>query len=201
VIDRIFEPFFTTKEFGKGTGLGLSTTLAILKSHQGHIHAYSEVGRGTRFHVYLPAQASSVADMATSVQTDPPSGQGELVLVVDDEDNVRQITEMTLQCFGYNVLVASSGAEAVASYAARKDDIAVVLTDMMMPSMDGAALIRVLTQINPRVKIIAASGLDSNRVIAKDAAPSVCGYLPKPYTAQVLLETLQNVLLEFSGNP
>ncbi len=190
VIERIFEPFFTTKELGKGTGLGLSTSLGIIKNHGGFMRVYSEVGKGTQFRVHLPSQALPEADAATPVRLELPRGNGELVLVVDDEDEVRQITRQTLETFGYRVLLASDGAEATALYAARRQDIAAVLTDMMMPTMDGPAAIQVLIRINPDVRIIAASGLNANGMESRAINAGVKHFIPKPYTAETLLKTL-----------
>ena len=187
ILDRIFDPFFTTKEVGKGTGLGLSTSMAIVKSHGGFIRAYSEIGRGSKFNVYIPARAAATKDVGVPV-TELPRGRGELVLVVDDEPAVRQITQQTLEAFGYRVLVAVDGADAVAVYARRSDDIAVVLTDMMMPVMDGPSTIRVLRKMNPAVRIIAASGLDAN---AHGVGLGISHFLPKPYAADRLLTTLR----------
>jgi PAS domain S-box-containing protein len=196
VVDRIFEPFYTTKELGKGTGLGLSTTLAIIKSHGGFIRVYSEPGVGTKFSVYLPARDNTGSDAAVSAETELPRGNGELVLVVDDEAAVRQITQKTLEHFGYHVMLASDGAEAAMLYARHKQDIAVVLTDMMMPVMDGATTIQVLMRMNPQVKIIAASGLNANGMVAEAASAGIKDFIPKPYTAETLLKVLQQVLKE-----
>ena len=196
VIEKIFDPFFTTKEVGKGTGLGLSTSLAIVQSHGGFIRAYSEPGKGTTFKVYLPAQtdpSEAALAIATSA-AEMPRGHGELVLVVDDEESVRQITKQTLEAFGYRVELASEGAEAVAIYARRGADIAVILTDMTMPVMDGAATIRVLRRINPAVRIIAASGLSANVNLATTTNLGIKHFLPKPFPAEVLLRVLREIL-------
>ena len=115
-MERIFDPFFTTKELGKGTGLGLSTTAAIVKSHGGFIRVYSEVGKGTTFKIYLPAQVEPTAAEAEHA-AEMPRGNGELILVVDDEAAVREITQQTLQAFGYRAIVATDGADAVAVFA------------------------------------------------------------------------------------
>ena len=193
VISRIFEPFFTTKEVGKGTGLGLSTALTIVRSHGGFVNVYSEPRRGTQFAVYVPA-IESAAEASPRLQTDLPLGRGELVLVVDDEDSIRQITKGTLETFGYRVIIASDGTEAVALYAQNRDDVACVITDMMMPFMDGPATIRALQKMNPQVKIIAASGLGGQDKAAEATGGGAQLFLPKPYTAEKLLKTLARVI-------
>jgi len=191
---RIFEPFFTTKEMTKGTGLGLSTALSIVKSHGGFINVYSELHRGSQFSVYLPAIETAEAVEAAALRADLPLGKGELVLVVDDEDSIREITRGTLETFGYQVLTANDGTEALAIYADRKNEIAVVLTDMVMPFMDGPAMIRALQRMNPHVRIIAASGLGTTQRAGEGALEGVSVFLTKPYTAEKLLKTLAQVL-------
>ena len=197
IIDKIFEPFFTTKELNKGTGLGLSTVMAIVKSHEGLVNVYSEPGKGTTFKVYLPAlESSSEGRKEQSEAANLPRGNGETILVVDDEASILTITSQTLQAFGYRVLTATDGADAVAVYARHADEIAIVLTDMMMPVMDGAATIHALMRINPAVKIIAASGLNANNGTAKVAGAGVKHFLTKPYTAGTLLKAMQAILTE-----
>ncbi|HEU4434074.1 MAG TPA: response regulator, partial [Pyrinomonadaceae bacterium] len=129
-----------------------------------------------------------------AVQVDLPVGQGELVLVVDDEESIREITRGTLETFGYRVLTASDGTEALALYADKKNEIAVVLTDMVMPFMDGPATIRALQRMNPEVRIIAASGLGAGQRGGEGALEGVSVFLNKPYTAEKLLKTLAKVL-------
>jgi len=189
IVNRIFEPFFTTKEQGKGTGLGLSTALGIVKSHGGFINVYSEPGRGTQFKIYLPAAETPFTDQADS-SASLPVGRGELILVVDDEIAIREITKGTLEAYGYRALTAADGTEAVALYAQNKDDIKVVLTDLMMPYMDGQATIRALQKLNPNVRVIASSGLAEN----SRAIEGVKSFLPKPYTAERLLNALAEVI-------
>ncbi|HEX7316630.1 MAG TPA: PAS domain S-box protein [Pyrinomonadaceae bacterium] len=193
VVGRIFEPFFTTKEVGKGTGLGLSTALTIVRSHGGFINVYSEPRRGTKFAVYLPA-VEAAADTSARLQSDLPIGRGELVLVVDDEESIRHITKATLETFGYRVIAAADGTEAVGLYAQHREEVAGVLTDMMMPFMDGPATIRALQKMNPQVKIIAASGLAGQDKAAEATAAGVQLFLPKPYTAEKLLKALALLL-------
>ncbi|HSD47878.1 MAG TPA: PAS domain S-box protein [Pyrinomonadaceae bacterium] len=194
VQSRIFEPFFTTKEMTKGTGLGLSTALTIVKSHGGFINVYSELHKGSQFTMYLPALDAPGLAYGDKSQTDLPSGDGELVLVVDDEESIREITRGTLETFGYNVVTASDGTEALAIYADHKNEIAVVLTDMVMPFMDGSATIRALQRMNPDVRIIAASGLGTGQRAGEGPLEGVSVFLNKPYTAERLLKTLADVL-------
>jgi len=195
ILDKIFEPFFTTKELHKGTGLGLSTVMAIVKSHDGIINVYSEPGKGTTFKVYLPAmEMSSEARKEQAEQVSLPRGNGETILVVDDEASILTITSQTLQAFGYRVLTATDGAAAVAVYSEHKNEIAVVLTDMAMPVMDGSATIHALRRINPGIKIIAASGLTSTGGLVKASVVGVKHFLTKPYTAGALLKTMRMVL-------
>jgi PAS domain S-box-containing protein len=196
VVEKIFDPFFTTKEIGKGTGLGLSSALAIVKSHGGFIRVESEAGRGTKFKVYLPAHPESASASQEERMVELPRGHGQLVLLVDDEEAVRQITTRTLEKFGYHAISAGDGAEAIALYAARAAEIAVVLTDMMMPVMDGLATIRVLRKLNPNVRIIGASGFAANEPLSQMGALGVRHFLPKPYTAEALLKVLWEILLE-----
>jgi CheY-like chemotaxis protein len=194
VQSRIFEPFFTTKEMTKGTGLGLSTAVTIVKSHGGFINVYSEVHKGSQFALYLPALAAPASSEAGALRTDLPLGHGELILVVDDEESIREITRGTLETFGYTVLTASDGTEAVGLYADRKNEIAVVLTDMMMPFMDGPATIRALRKMNPDIKIVAASGLTADHKPGEASLEGVKIFLSKPYTAEKLLKALAQVL-------
>ncbi len=194
IIENIFEPFFTTKELGKGTGLGLSSVKAIVKNHGGFINVYSEIGRGSTFKVYLPAQTSAVETPEPSNTEDAlPRGAGEVILVVDDEESILTITSETLQAFGYNVVTANNGAEAVAVYAQQKDRISAILTDLSMPVMDGRATIYALLKINPKAKIIAMSGMDENESVAKASTAGIKHFISKPYTAMTLLKTLRTL--------
>ncbi|MEO8276552.1 MAG: response regulator [Thermoanaerobaculia bacterium] len=191
---KVFEPFFTTKGIGEGTGLGLSTTLAIVRSHRGFINLYSEVGKGTCVTVYLPSSHQLATAADAEVSDTPPRGHGETVLVVDDEESVRYAATRTLEEFGYRVLVAVHGADAVSVYARHKAEIAIVLTDMAMPVMDGAALVVALMAMNPSIRIIASSGLASEASLAKAMAAGVKHFVAKPYTAKTILTVLHETL-------
>jgi PAS domain S-box-containing protein len=195
-LSKIFDPFFTTKEHGMGTGLGLSTAANIVSSHGGFVNVYSEVGRGTRFKIYLPAVADLQSSSVSALRPDLPTGNGELILVVDDENSIREIARETLTAFGYRVLTASDGAEAMALFAAHRDEIDVVITDMMMPFMDGLATIRALRKLDPHLKIIVTSGLKANEKTSEAVQLGVKIFLPKPYTAEKLLKTLAGALRE-----
>jgi PAS domain S-box-containing protein len=202
VLDKIFEPFFTTKEFGKGTGLGLSTVLAIVKSHGGFVNAESEPGQGTTFKIYLPAmEAASEVKKENVELASLPHGNGETVLIVDDEPSILAVTSQTLEAYGYRTLIANDGAEAVAIYQQYRDDISVILTDMAMPVMDGPTAIRAIRNINPTVKIIAASGSESSGSRAKEIRSESNCFLSKPYTARTLLKTLRTILEEEINTP
>ncbi|HRK06577.1 MAG TPA: PAS domain S-box protein [Pseudobdellovibrionaceae bacterium] len=196
IMEKIFDPFFTTKEVGKGTGLGLSTSLAIVKSHGGFIRAYSDPGMGARFRIYIPAVTEARDRALLDPALNMPRGRGELVLVVDDEASIRQITKQTLEAFGYRVLLAVDGSEAVSTYVQHRDEVAVVLTDMMMPVMDGPATIQVLLKINPKIRIIGASGITGNGKVLQSADAGLKHFLPKPYTADTLLKAIRKILDE-----
>ena len=192
LIEQIFEPFFTTKEIGKGTGLGLSTVLSIIKGHGGFLNLSSEVGKGTAIKVYLPGLKEKEIQQREEIQL--PKGHGEQILIVDDEAFIRELSQVTLAKYGYQVLTASNGIEAVELFAHHQDEISVVLLDMMMPSMDGVSTIHHLQKINSSVKIIAMSGLAFNVMLAEADKLGVTAFLSKPYTQEELLEAISQTL-------
>lgn len=193
VRDRIYDPFFTTKELGKGTGLGLSTTLGIVKSHHGFIDLTSRMGKGTTFRIYLPAKTTVEASAAAPVVSQRRLGQGELVLVVDDESSILTATQHTLEAFGYRVITACDGTDAIATFLQNAEKPAVVITDMMMPNMDGPTLIQALLKIRPGLPFIGASGLNQ-QMQAQVTSLGVKHFLRKPYTADTLLVALGDLL-------
>ncbi|MBA3461422.1 MAG: PAS domain S-box protein [Deltaproteobacteria bacterium] len=193
--DRIYEPFFTTKGVGKGTGLGLSTCHALVRSHGGFIHLYSEVGRGSRFQIYLPAEVhATVADDVSIDASCLPRGNGELILVVDDEASIRTVTGRTLERYGYTVLLACHGAEAVSLYAQHGGTIALTLTDMSMPVMDGRTTISALRALDPDARIVGSSGMDGHDKVIAALGVGVDDFVPKPYTAESLLRVIRTVI-------
>ncbi|HTD68274.1 MAG TPA: ATP-binding protein, partial [Candidatus Limnocylindria bacterium] len=194
IMEKLFEPFFTTKELGSGTGLGLSTVLGIVKHHGGFLDVQSETDQGTSFFVYLPA-AVSIAQLAPGSEQPPiPMGHGEQILLVEDEAPLLEITRLTLEGFNYRVMIATDGAEAVRLYQKHLGDIQLVLTDMMMPVLDGPGTIRALEKIDPSVKIISVSGLGSAARGKISPTVRVNASLSKPYTTSQLLNTIRNVL-------
>ncbi|MFS0514600.1 GAF domain-containing protein [Nostoc sp. UIC 10607] len=194
ILERIFEPFFTTKEPGKGTGLGLSTVIGIVKNHNGFVKVSSEVGKGSQFQVYLPAINKSAKQQAESLEL--PNGNGELILVVDDEAAILEISKTLLEDHNYETLTAINGIEAISLYAQHKNQISMVLMDMMMPSMDGLTAINIMQQMNPQVKIMGISGTvtDSQMVEAANAGVNI--FLRKPYTFHELLHAINDFLSE-----
>jgi two-component system cell cycle sensor histidine kinase/response regulator CckA len=194
IMDRIFEPFFTTKEQELGTGLGLATVKALVKAHGGFVNVYSEIGKGTSFKVYLPAAGAEKIHGDVQHKNGFVSGNGEVILVVDDENSILEITKETLETFGYRALTAHDGTEAVVQLAENRGNIDAVITDMMMPYMDGPATIRALRRIDPQIKIIATSGLSIDKRIAEAHNLDVQAFVTKPYTAEDLLTALCEVL-------
>ena len=190
---RIFEPFFTTKAPGRGTGLGLSTVLGIIRSHGGHVNVYSEPGKGSQFSIYLPARpAAEAVQEAQAAQAAP--GRGELVLVVDDEGPIRSAARAALEEHGYQVLEAGDGAAALALAQAHADTLQLVVTDVMMPALDGIELSRRLRDLAPELAIIATSGLGQEEKRSELRALGVHELLPKPCGTIELLSAVRRAL-------
>jgi len=198
---RIFEPFFTTKEQGKGTGLGLASAYGIIKNHGGFINVYSEIGRGTSFHVYLPASVSASAEKAG-----PPPREGvlfkgtETILLVDDEPMILEVGKEMLEAMGYRVIAAGSGREAIDVFSAvagktgETEKIDLVIQDMIMPGVGGGQVFDSLKTIDPDVKVILSSGYSMNGQ-AKDILSRGCaGFIQKPFTMKELSRKVHEVL-------
>jgi hypothetical protein len=194
ILDRIFEPFFTTKEVGKGTGLGLSVVLGVVESHGGFVNVYSKLGHGATFKVYLPAIPEETASQGKQAAKPLPKGQGELILIVDDEIAVLEALKMTLKNHGYQVITATEASEAIKLYTAQRQQIKVVLTDLAMPSMDGLVLTHTLKKLEPEVKILVSTGLGQEAKLQELKSLGITTVLRKPHTAETVLIALQQIL-------
>ena len=188
-LDTVFDPFFTTKGIGEGSGLGLSTSMSIVRSHGGFIHVESALGVGTTFRVSLPASMAQPAPVTIPEPT-MPRGAGECILVVEDEDAIRRLVRVTLERAGYRVLLASNGAEGVARFTEHRGEIRLVMTDLMMPVMDGLEAIRAIRAIDPAMRIVAVSGLATTERRDKALREGASHFLAKPFTADALLTTV-----------
>lgn len=191
ILERIWEPFFTTKEAGRGTGLGLSTVRSIVMDHGGSAWVDTRLGRGTVFHVLLPAEPPEAIGQASAVSAHAPRGSGELVLVVDDDTSLRDITAATLSNHGYHVLAAANGSEAVALLAPRLLEVRVVIADLDMPQLDGGTLARVVESLNPAIKVLLVSASSNEEDRRRD---SNMAFLAKPFSAERLLQAVRNIL-------
>jgi PAS domain S-box-containing protein len=193
-LDKIYDPFFTTKELGEGTGLGLATVLGIVQSHDGFIQVHSQPRCGTQFKVYLPASETAEGQPANQTDQLLPQGHGELVLMVDDEESVRQVTRQLLECNGYRMIEAVNGTAGIAQYVAHQKEVQVIVTDLIMPVMDGSAFIRVLRRMNPQVRVVVMSGQQIKSGLLADFGVPDEARLAKPFSGAMLLQTLQRVL-------
>jgi PAS domain S-box-containing protein len=195
-LKHIWEPFFTTKEAGKGTGLGLSTVRGIVESHHGFIELETVLDHGTTFRINLPAaEADSSADTQVPAPY-LPRGDGQLLLLVDDESTNRDVTHATLARYGYRVLAAGGGTEAVSLFIPRSDEIRLLITDLHMPNLDGASLTRILQRIKPGLKVLAISGLTSGPAGSETEKPEQFANdcLSKPFKPEVLLRKVHDLI-------
>ena len=194
VRDKMFEPFYTTKPVGKGTGLGLSTVYSIVKSHNGFVNVHSHPGQGTTFRIFIPATVESLGHSPDLEETDgSANGNGELVMVVDDEEFILELARETLESAGYHVVTAKDGHEALNIFDRRKQELHAIITDLMMPNLDGVATIRELKARGAGMPIIAASGASGDRAAEAIKAGAEL-FLSKPFTATKLCRVLKDVL-------
>lgn len=192
-LDKIFDPFFTTKGIGEGSGLGLSTSHAIVRSHGGFLQVESALGVGSTFRVSLPASMAPAA-VAPDRESTMPKGTGECILVIDDENSIRRLLHATLHRAGYRVLVAGNGAEGIEQFTAHRGTIALVLTDLMMPVMDGIATIRALRLSDPAIRIVAMSGLATTERQHEALREGATHFLAKPFSTDSLLTTVRTAI-------
>jgi PAS domain S-box-containing protein len=190
---RLFEPFFTTKESGRGTGLGLSTVFGIVKQSGGYIWVDSELGRGSCFTIYMPAVDAPVTATITPEITDA-EGQGEVILVVEDDEALRESISTFLDLHGYKVLEASNGVEALSIAGQHAESIQVLITDMILSKMRGAEVAQEVAKISPQVVTLFMSGYTDREVIDYDPASSTVGFLQKPFALQTLLQKLREMI-------
>jgi PAS domain S-box-containing protein len=196
---KIFEPFFTTKGVGKGTGLGLSTVLGIVRSHGGFVRVASKMGQGSTFELYLPATTTEQVAAKSESATPWPRARGEGILVVDDEAAVREVARQALMEFGYQVITTGSGAEALRIFQERRREIRLVLTDMMMPEMDGPTLVAALRALDPKVKIVGITGMSDMAGMNGMKMLALSAMLAKPFTVEKLLAAIREALPVTAG--
>jgi len=193
ILDRIFEPFFTTKQPGEGTGLGLSMAFGIVKGHGGHISCYSELGLGTTFKIYFPvAEMDLPAAVADTIEM--PAGGTETLLLVDDEESLRKLGVEMLELAGYTVLTATNGREALQVYSQRKDQIALVILDLVMPEMGGRQCLEELRRMDPSAKVLIASGYSANGPTKDALDRGAIGFINKPFDLKQILLAVRKSL-------
>ncbi|HUL14358.1 MAG TPA: PAS domain S-box protein [Terriglobales bacterium] len=193
-LSRIFEPFFTTKEKGKGTGLGLSTVYGIVKQSNGYVFAESQVGFGTTFYVYLPRVEEAADESDPDLTVEPEKGGSETVLLVEDEESVRELVEVTLRSRGYRVLEAADGASGLRLAEQTKEAIDILVTDVMMPGMGGHELATKLSALRPGISVLYLSGYTEDAVVSPGTLGPRAAFLQKPFTLQNLAKKVREVL-------
>ena len=193
VLEHLFEPFFTTKGVGKGTGLGLAVVYGIVKDHGGYIDCESELGEGTLLKVYLPA-VEQVKEGEETERKQQLKGGSETILLVDDEESIRDLAKAILSAFGYNVLTASDGERALEIYRSEKEGIDLIILDLIMPGMGGLRCFEDLLNTNPALKVVIATGYspeDSAKAMVEGQAR---GFIRKPYNMDQLLLSVRMAL-------
>jgi CheY-like chemotaxis protein len=192
VIDHVFEPFFTTKEMGRGTGLGLASAYGIIKGHGGYIDVESQLGRGTTFFIYLPANDGVVGH---STEASPKAVAGkETILLVDDEEMVLEIGQKILERLGYSVEKALNGLQAMKIYKERQDAIDMIILDVIMPVMGGSDTFDLIKEINPKVKILLSSGYSMDGQVSAILQRGCAGFIQKPFSIETLSSKIREIL-------
>ncbi len=191
-LQRIFEPFFTTKENGKGTGLGLAMVYGVVKSHGGFIRVYSELKEGSIFTVYLPICDKEEPQFATHLEE--PMGGKEVIMVVDDEESIREFSKELLESYGYRVLLAEDGIQSIETYKKHKHEVSLVILDLMMPRMGGREAFQYLKKLNPKVKALLSTGFSQNAKGQEITEAGIAGFIQKPYHGKDLLHMVRQTL-------
>ena len=196
--DKVFEPFYTTRELGQGHGLGLSMAYGIVESHNGFISVASQPDLGTSFRIYLPVTSDTIdATEGTPLETGSADGElptgSETVMVVDDERAVRELAARILESLGYHVLIAENGGDALMLMEKHADDISLILTDMVMPRMDGERMVERLRKVRPDFRVLYTSGYAVESDIG-DLANLATNFIPKPYSRRKLAHAVRHVL-------
>jgi PAS domain S-box-containing protein len=191
---HLFEPFFTTKERGQGTGLGLSIVFGIVKQAEGHIGVQSDMGQGTTFHIYLPRSLEKNAELPTRATYVGDVEGAETVLLVEDEAEVRELTARTLRMQGYHVLAVCNGAEALQTGRKYDGPIHLLLTDVVMPEMDGAELVKQLQPERLEMRVLYMSGYADRPLVKQVTSDPDIAFLPKPFTVEALTQKVRAVL-------
>jgi PAS domain S-box-containing protein len=195
LVDKIFDPFFTTKPLGQGTGLGLPTVLGIAENHGGFVHLETKPGEGTTFYVYIPAApGSALGGGVPGGGMEPAQGKGELILVVDDEPSVRKLTSAILGRYGYHTMTAAEGREGLRLFEQHRQNVRLVVSDLMMPVLDGPGMLRELRKLEPKLKSIIITGLGEENRIAEARAAGADLILNKPFTAEQLLSGVNQLI-------
>jgi CheY-like chemotaxis protein len=195
--ERIFDPFFTTKEMGKGTGLGLASVYGIIKGHGGYIDVYSDIGRGTKFQIYLPASDKKADIKPVQKMIDVKIGT-ENILLVEDEEEVLDVGIMMLGKIGYTVFAAKSGEEAIVLYKEKKESIDMVVLDMVLPEMGGGEVYDALKEINPDVKVLLASGYSIDSQAKQILSRGCNGFIQKPFNLRELSAKIKEILSQIN---
>lgn len=196
---NIFTPFFTTKKDGKGTGLGLSTVYRIINQHNGYINVYSELGKGTTFKIYLPLTTSKIEEEKPAELIDPKDGT-ETILLAEDDIDVRELTRVVLEEFGYTVIAAVNGEDAINKFKDNKDKIHILLLDIVMPKKSGKEVYKEIKEIEPAARVLFISGYPSNVIHEKEILDEGLDFISKPVPPQELLKKLREVLAKGINN-
>lgn len=191
-LQRIFEPFFTTKEKGKGTGLGLSMVYGVVKNHGGFIRVYSELNEGSIFTVYLPI--SGKEESLTIINTEEPVGGNEVIMVVDDEESIREFTKELLESYGYQVILAEDGQHSIELFRKHKDEVSLVILDLSMPRMGGNEAFQHLRKLKPDIKALLSTGFSQNAKVQEITRTGIAGFIQKPYRGKDLLRMIRRTL-------